>query len=106
MAIPHAEHGKVVDLNTIQHTVTSSLIKHQDFEVIRLVVEPDREIPPHRVDGPITVQCLEGTCEFHVDGDARPMVPGSWIYLEGNTMHSVTALQSSVLLVTILFKKD
>lgn len=103
MAIQHSEHGKAIDLNTIEQTKSSTLIKHEAFEVIRLIVEPNKKIPPHSVAGPITVQCLVGDCDFYVDGDPQPMAPGSWLYLNGGTTHSVTASERSILLVTIIF---
>src|SRR5690606_39970795 len=47
---------------------TTTLIKTDQLEVLRLVLPAGKAIPPHRVSGEITVQCLEGSVEFIADG--------------------------------------
>lgn len=103
MAHQHATPGTVVDLNTFGEGQSTAVVKEKRFEVIRLVVEADKPIPSHQVEGPITVQCLSGRCTFLVDGNPRAMSPGSWLYLAGGTPHALTSDETCTLLVTILF---
>jgi quercetin dioxygenase-like cupin family protein len=104
MAIEHAQHGQVIDLNThYDDEKTAALVKTEEFEVIRIRIDEFGSLPPHKVDGHITVQCLSGKCTFLVEGEPRELTAGAWLYLEGGAMHSVEAAEAAVLLVTILF---
>lgn len=75
MAMPHAASGQIVDVrplgDTLTRSVTTTLVKTEHLEVIRLVVPAGKEIPPHQVAGEITVQCLEGEVEFRTGGSRR-----------------------------------
>ena len=106
MAHKHAEPGEVMDLNTFGEDQTTALVKEKAFEAIRVVLKPGRPFPPHRVDGPITVQCLSGICTFFVDEEPRKLHPGSWLYLQGGQLHALEAEEACTLLVTILFVKS
>ncbi|HQX50576.1 MAG TPA: cupin domain-containing protein [Planctomycetaceae bacterium] len=107
MAHEHAKPGTVIDLNTFGEDKSTALVKETKFEVIRMIVEASKSIPPHKTDGPVTVQCLRGKCKFFVGEEPRELVPGSWLYMAGGTMHAIEAEETTVLLVTILFgKKD
>lgn len=104
MAHEHAEPGVVIDLNSFGGTASTAVVKEKDFEAIRLYLSPGKKIPPHKVDGPITVHCLSGSCTFFVEDEPRELVPGSWLYLEGGKMHALEAEESCTALVTILFR--
>ena len=103
MAHEHAEPGVVIDLNTFGEKQSTALVKEEKFEAIRLYLSPGKEIPAHKVGGPITVQCLSGSCTFFVEDEPRALAPGSWLYLEGGTMHSLKSEETCTVLVTILF---
>jgi quercetin dioxygenase-like cupin family protein len=103
MALEHAKPGEVVDLPSFHPEGTAALVKTDGFEAIRMVLPAGDSHPPHSVEGPITVQCLQGRVEFIV-GDAHHMLsPGSWLFLEGGAKHSLQAHEDAVLLVTIIF---
>ena len=105
MALDHAKPGQVVDLHVFgdQSTLSTVVVREKRFQAIRINLRPDSSIPPHRVDGPITVHCLSGRCTFFVDGEPRALSPGSWLYLRGGTMHALQAEEPSVVIVTIMF---
>jgi quercetin dioxygenase-like cupin family protein len=103
MAHEQAAPGVVIDLNTFGETKSTAFVKEVKFEAIRLFLNPGKKIPAHKVDGSITVQCLSGRCTFFVEDEPRALVPGSWLYLEGGTMHSLEAEETCTVLVTILF---
>ena len=106
MAHAHARPGVEIDLHTFGESVSTALVKEELFEVIRVVVEAGKPIPPHKVQGPITVQCLGGKCTFLVEDEPRELRAGSWLYLTGGTMHALEADETATLLVTILFVRD
>lgn len=106
MAIKHASAGDLIDLGTFGGDRTTAVVKEQTFEVIRVVVSPGKPFPPHKVDGPITVQCLSGRCTFFIDDQPQEMSPGSWLHLAGGSMHALESDEGAVMLVTILFKPE
>ena len=107
MAIEHAALGEVVDLktygpeNTDTHTV--AIVKTDTFEAMRIFAPAGSTVPPHKVDGPITVQCLRGDAVLFVGAEPREMSEGSWLHIEGGKIHSIEATTDCVLLVMILF---
>ena len=103
MAVEHAEPGTVIDLNSFGGTASTAVVKEKEFEAIRVYLSPGKKIPPHKVDGPITVHCLSGRCTFFVGDEPRELVPGSWLYLEGGAMHALETEEACAVLVTILF---
>lgn len=106
MALDHAKPHQVIDLAAFGSDHSAALVKHQKFEVMRLVIQPEKPIPTHKVDGPATVQCLQGACDFQIEDTSNPMKAGDWLYMEGGEEHAVIAETPTVLLVTILFKRD
>lgn len=109
MAIEHAAPGEVIDLQTYgpdgTDTRTVALVKTDFFETIRLFVRAGGTVPPHKVDGPITVHCLRGEANFLIESEPNKMGPGSWLHIEGGKMHAIEGKTDCVLLVTIVFVK-
>lgn len=107
MAIEHAVSGEVIDLNTFgpedNDTHSVAIVKTDRFEAIRMCVYAGSTVPPHDVEGPITVQCLRGEGTFFVEDDPKAISAGSWLYLEGGKTHSIEAKTDLVLLVTLVF---
>jgi quercetin dioxygenase-like cupin family protein len=108
MALQHAESGEKIALqrddNDIAHFTSVALAKTDTLELIRLVLPKERAMPEHKVDGELTLQCLEG--EIVVDAHGRSVVlqPGEMLYLAGGEPHAVRANQDAVALLTILLK--
>lgn len=103
MAMQHAVCGSPINLNSYGGEKTAAIVKQGHFEVLRVVLEPGKSMPAHKVDGPITVQCLSGTCTFMVEETPQSLVPGSWLFLEGGVMHSLDSTERCILLLTIVF---
>ena len=107
MAIKHAASGEVIDLQTFgpehKDTHTVALVKTNCFEAVRLFTGAGHTVPPHKVDGPIIVQCLRGEATFFAGEDPKELSPGTWLHVEGGKVHSIEARTDCVLLVTIIF---
>lgn len=104
MSLCHAEAGEVISLllgDNLASERTTTLVKTDTMEVLRMVVPPAKEIASHKVAGPITVQCLEGRVIFRVAGNERELAAGQFLYLAGNVEHSIRGVALSSLLVTI-----
>ena len=59
---------------------TTTLVKTEALEVIRLVILAGKDIPEHRAPGEITVQCLEGRVAFGSGGTTRDLAAGDLLY--------------------------
>src|SRR5690242_7492076 len=105
MAIPHADSGEIVDIRPLgerlQQAVTTTLIKTDRLEVIRLVLFAGKEIAEHKAPGEITVQCLEGSVEFHCHGRSQELQAGHLLYLAAREPHALKAIADSSVLVTL-----
>lgn len=108
MALRHAKAGEAIDLwqrkGALSAGKSAALVKTDDFEVVQLVVPSGRELPEHHVDGPITLYCLEGSVRLGLlQGDVE-LRAGEWLYLQGGEKHSVSAIEDSRVLLTIVLK--
>ncbi|MDM7950030.1 cupin domain-containing protein [Hydrogenophaga sp.] len=104
MAIPHTHPGQPVDIAAAVAAgalSATALFKSRDLEVIRLLIPAGKGLPPHRVPGEITVQCVSGQIEIGLDGESAQLAPGQLLYLTGDAMHSVLAITDACALVTI-----
>ena len=108
MAIPHALPGQAIDVRPLGARLfgetTVALFKSEDLEVMRLVLRAGKSLPPHRVPGEITVQCIEGSIDVTTEGASHVLRAGQLLFLLGNVSHGVTALADSSVLVTVVLK--
>lgn len=108
MAIHHAASAEVFDVrplgSRLKDTITKVLVKTDTLEVIRIVLPAGKQLPPHRVEGEITVQCLEGRVSFDADGTMHELVQGQMLYLAGGATHALRGVEDSSVLVTILLR--
>lgn len=105
MAIPHAESGQAVDVRplgaALQHTQTTTLIKTERLQVVRLVVPADKTIDTHTAPDEITLQCLEGEIEVTAHGKSSRLGAGQLLFLQQGEPHSVRGVQDASLLLTL-----
>jgi len=109
MAIEHAQPGQPVDVGPLGPLLTGAktvaLFKSAQLEVIRLVLLAGRTLPPHKVDGEITIQCLEGRLAVGAGGSRQVLAAGQLLYLSGGVPHDVQALEDASALVTIVLHR-
>lgn len=109
MAIPHAGPGLPIDLRPAGESRTEARsiapAKTNEFEAIRLVLPRGHEVcHDHQVGGPMTVHCLEGRATLTVGGQTRDLPAGHWLYLMGDTPHSLRGAEDSLVLLTVMFR--
>ena len=108
MAISHAQPTEVIDVRPLgaelKDAQTTTLIKTECLEVIRLVLPAGKEIKRHHVPGEITVHCLEGNVVFSTEQSECELTAGKLLYLSGSDDHALRAIEDSSLLVTILLE--
>jgi len=105
MALPKAKPGDVIDVRPLgpllSKSKTSTLVKTDDLEVLRLVMPAGKRIETHRAPGEAIIHCVEGHVELHLADGARSLLAGEMVYLPAAEPHSVTAEVDSALLVTL-----
>jgi len=108
MALPHAESGQIIDISPLgsrlRSTVSTALFKAEDLEVMRLVLLSGKGIPPHKVAGEVTIQCIEGVVEVSSD-EVQTLDAGKMLYLRGDEVHSLRALEDASVLLTIFLDR-
>lgn len=109
MAIPHASAGQPIDVHPLGERLagekTVALFKARDLELMRLVLTAGKSLPPHKVAGEITIQCIEGVLDVTVDGRSQVLRAGQLLFLAGGALHGVTAIENASALVTIALRK-
>lgn len=109
MAIPHAQPGEVIDVrplaDRLPETITHTLLKTENVEVLRLVLPAGKKLAEHKAPGEITVHCLEGQVHFTAPNGTQTLQAGQMLFLNAADLHAVEAIQDSSLLVTILLRK-
>lgn len=87
---------------TVGGAKSTTLMKSDGLELIRLVIPAGKKIPPHRAPGEITVQCIEGLVTFEHDGHAIELRPGDLLHLCPQEPHALKGIKDSSVLVTRL----
>ncbi len=107
MATHHASPGEIVDLYTWAHDVphehSKAIVKTDDMEIARLVIQAGKEFPNHKVSGSIVVHCVKGQIEITLPDATQALKSNQLMYLMPNEPHTVKAVVDSVVLLTILF---
>ncbi len=108
MAIPHAKSGEVIDILPLGAALaegrTTTLVKSETLEIIRLVVPSGKEISTHQAPGEITVQCLEGSVHFTAGGERKNLKAGELVYLASEVPHSLHGIEDASVLLTIVLR--
>ena len=106
MALHHATSGEKIALqrgdDDIAHFTSVALVKTEHMELIRLVLPVERPIPEHRVDGEVTIVCLEGEIAIDAHDKTTSLQPNEMLYLAGGVPHTIRAVSDAVALMTIL----
>lgn len=106
MAIPHAGSGEPIDVHPLgarlHETKTVALFKSDELEVLHLVLPAGKGMPPHKVPGEITIQCIEGALDVTVNGVSQVLRAGQLMFLNGHVVHGVLAIEDASALVTIV----
>ena len=109
MALQHAASGELIRLqrseDDIAHFTSVALAKTEHMELIRLVLPKDRDMPVHKVDGEMTLLCLQGEIVCDAYETSTVLRPGAMLYLLGGVPHAVRSNEDAVALLTILLNQ-
>ncbi|TWU48653.1 hypothetical protein Poly51_45540 [Rubripirellula tenax] len=96
--------GQLLDLHDFGNDAEPKpklLLQNDSFKVMRLVLRAGKTIPEHKAMKEITVQTVAGKVEFMTMGETHTMTAGNLIYLEPSELHSLTAIEDAIVLVTM-----
>ncbi len=106
MALPHALPLDIIDVRPLgaglRTAVSTSLMKTDTLQLMRLVLPAGQGMPEHGVPGAITIQCIEGETVVSTPSRSCELHAGELVMLSGGESHAVKAVTDSSLLVTIL----
>ncbi len=77
------------------------LFKSETMRVVLIGLHENAELKPHKANGVISVQVLQGKIEFAAAQQTTHLEKGQMIALEENVIHSVKALTESFFLLTL-----
>jgi quercetin dioxygenase-like cupin family protein len=105
MALKHAGSGEVIELLPAMPTATQisqALVCAPRLEVMRLVLAAGKVIPGHAVDGPLTIQCLQGCVEVEADGVWQSLHEHQLMFVAEGVEHALQAKVEAIVLVTLI----
>jgi quercetin dioxygenase-like cupin family protein len=108
MALPHARPLDVISVRplgaALTDAVSTSLIKTERIQLLRLVLPAHRDLPEHRVDDECTLHCLEGEVEILTGSATQRLRAGELMVLPALEKHALRARSHAALLVTLLLR--
>lgn len=106
MSLTHAASGDVISVQplagTLASAVSTAIVRTPHLELIRTVLHAGRSVPEHKIDGELTLQCIEGELRVNAHGRKITLIPGQMLFLGGAVPHAVTAVKDSSALLTLL----
>lgn len=94
------------ELRSAPARTAKTLIKEGPVTVTLIGVNAGGSMHPHRADGPITVQVLEGEIELTIGESTRALPAGCLLGLDGGITHSVHSAHGGVFLLTVVNRGD
>jgi quercetin dioxygenase-like cupin family protein len=105
MALKHAQALEPIDVQPLNErlpqSVSTSLIKSQMLQLMRVVLRAGEHLAEHHVRGEITLQCLEGQARVDTPERRITLSAGQLVLLPAGEAHAVQALTDTSLLVTV-----
>lgn len=85
--------------------VTKVILESSFSKEIRILLKREQIMKEHKAPFPIIVHLLKGKIDFGVQGELKSLTEGDIITLEANIPHDLTAIEDSIVRLT-LFKLD
>lgn len=81
-----------------------AIFKSDTMRIVLIGLHKNAELKPHKAEGVISVQVLEGEIDFKTEQQVAHLTKGQMITLHENITHSVTARKESIFLLTLAMK--
>jgi len=83
-------------------TLSKVLFKDDRLRVVLFAFDQDQTLSEHTATVPAVVQVLSGRLRIGLGADSVEARPGSWLHMPANLPHSVTALEPSVMVLSMI----
>lgn len=83
-----------------------TIFKSTTMRIVLMGLHQDAVLKPHKANGVISVQVLEGKINFVTEQQTVVVEAGQMIALDENLMHSVVALKETFFLLTVALDKN
>jgi quercetin dioxygenase-like cupin family protein len=99
-----AEQMEIVrrELSELPARAGRTIVKEGALTVTLVGVKPGGELRPHKADGPITVQVLEGEIDVQSGGVSRTLPTGTLVAFNSGIVHGVTSPRGGIFLLTVV----
>jgi quercetin dioxygenase-like cupin family protein len=98
--------GEVFDLRPLGVALatkkTSSLLKTDHVELIRLILPAGQETSEHYAAGELIIHCLEGRVGLMAHGETRELAAGEMVHLASGEPHAIKAIVDAGVLLTVV----
>ncbi len=83
-----------------------TIFKSETMRIVLIGLHENAELTPHKANGMLSVQVLEGEIQFVTEQKTAHLEKGQMIALHENATHSVKALTESFFLLTLAMQKS
>ena len=84
-----------------EQIASKTLLKTDDLRIVLTVLKKGARMPEHHADARLSIHILSGAVDFSVGEDLWELRANSLIPLEPSVAHTIEALESSALLMTM-----
>ena len=109
MALSNSLPGALINIRPLgaqlAEAKTHALLTTASMELMRVVLQAGRGLPPHSVAGDITLLCIEGHVRLQAQAGDHERRAGDLVLLPGGDRHSLQAIEDSSLLVAVLLAR-
>ncbi len=82
-----------------------TIFKSNTMRIVLMGLRANGELKPHKANGVISIQVIEGQMNFIADNQTTMLEKGQMIALHDNVTHSVLALKDTFFLLTLAMNK-
>ncbi len=106
MPIHHAKPNELVDLKEWPHDASNgpshTLVSIEGLQLARIILKAGEEMPSHSVSATVIIQVIRGAVTLLTGSSRQSVTAGQLVYLLPDEIHALTALDDSLVLLTIL----
>ena len=83
-------------------TLSRVLYKDEHIRLVVFAFDKGQELTDHTAGVPVTIHVVRGRLALTLGDEAEEIGPGSWVHIPAGLTHALTALEPSVMALTLL----
>ena len=84
--------------------ISKTLVRAHDLRLVLMLLQRGARLPEHQIEGPSSVQGLDGRVILTTAGERLELGPGQMLVIEHDVPHALEAAEDSAVLLTISFR--